>query len=123
MTVEINAANEIFVNKQKSYENLIIQQKKKLKEYKFKISLLKIKINELHAEIEILQEKQCKENNNLYQNNTDDNFLNSIDKEQNSLDFIFTPEQMNLINSYNAPINNNKVNLNYNINDFIEDED
>ena len=52
MTQGINEANELFVSKQKEYENIINAQMEKLKEYKFKISVLKIKVNELHSEIE-----------------------------------------------------------------------
>ena len=114
MTVGINEANELFVNKQKEYENVINYQNEKLKEYKFKISLLKIKINELHSEMEFLRDKNIKNQNNFYQN-INDNILSTIDKEQNSIDFNFTPEQIKLINSYNTPLNNPKANLNFHI--------
>ena len=52
----IDEANALFLNKQNEYENIINVQNEKLKEYKYKISLLKIKINELHSEIGFLQE-------------------------------------------------------------------
>ena len=117
MTVGINEANELFVNKQKEYENVINYQNEKLKEYKFKISLLKIKINELHSEKEFLRDKNIKNQNNFYQN-INDNILSTIDKEQNSIDFNFTPEQIKLINSYNTPLNNPKANLNFKMNNI-----
>ena len=117
MTVGINEANELFVNKQKEYENVINYQNEKLKEYKFKISLLKIKINELHSEMEFFRDKNIKNQNNFYQN-INDNILSTIDKEQNSIDFNFTPEQIKLINSYNTPLNNPKANLNFQMNNI-----
>ena len=100
MTIGINEANELFLNKQKEYENVINYQNEKLKEYKFKISLLKIKIKELHSEIELLRNNQIKNTNNFYQN-INDNILSTFEKEQNSIDYNFTPEQIKLINSYN----------------------
>ena len=117
MTLDINEANELFVNKQKEYENIISQQNEKLKEYKFKISLLKIKINELHSEIDFLKDKKIKNQNN-FNPNMNDNIFSTIEKEQNSIDFNFTPEQIKLINSYNTPSNNPNGNLNFKINNF-----
>ena len=117
MTVGINEANELFINKQKEYENIINYQNEKLKEYKFKISLLKIKINELHSEIESLKNKQIQNQNNFYQK-FNDNVLSTIDKDQNSIDLNFTPEQIKLMNSYNTPINNPNSNLKYQINNL-----
>ena len=105
MTIGINEANELFLNKQKEYENVINYQNEKLKEYKFKISLLKIKIKELHSEIELLRNNQIKNTNNFYQN-INDNILSTFEKEQNSIDYNFTPEQIKLINSYNNSIKN-----------------
>ena len=120
MTLGINEANELFLNKQKEYESIINSQNEKLKEYKFKISLLKIKINELHSELDILQDKKIKNQNNFYQN-INDNLISTIDKEQNSLDFNFTPEQIKLINSF-TPGNNPKANYNFNINNLNTNE-
>ena len=119
MTLGVNEANELFINKQKEYDKIINYQNEKLKEYKFKISLLKIKINELHSEKQLLEEKQMKNQNNFYQNFNNDNIYPNFDKDQNSIDFNFTPDQINLINSY--PINNQN-NLNYKINNLNEDE-
>ena len=107
MTQGINEANELFVAKQKEYENTINAQRGKLKEYKFKISILKIKVNELHSEIEFLQEKQIKSPNN---------YLSTIEKDKNSLDSNYTPEQMkisgpdNTLNIKTDSINNNENN-------------
>ena len=107
MTQGINEANELFVAKQKEYENIINSQMEKLKEYKFKISILKIKVNELHSEIEFLQEKQIKSPNN---------YLSTIEKDKNSLDSNYTPEQMkisgpdNTLNIKTDSINNNENN-------------
>ena len=104
MTQGINEANELFVSKQKEYENIINAQMEKLKEYKFKISVLKIKVNELHSEIEFLQEKQIK---------TPINYLSTIEKDKNSLDSNYTPEQIkitgadNTLNIKTDSINNN----------------
>ena len=113
MTIGINEANELYLNKQKEYENILNYQNDKLKEYKFKISLLKIKINELHSEIDFLKDRQIKTQN------INDNFLSTIDKDQQSIDFNFTPEQIKIINSYNnTPGNYPKVNLNYKINNL-----
>ena len=117
MTLDINEANELFVNKQKEYENIINYQNEKLKEYKFKISLLKIKINELHSEIDFLKDNKIKNQNNFNQN-MNENIFSNIEKEQNSIDFNFTPEQIKLINSYNTPSNNPNANLNFKINNF-----
>ena len=102
MTLGINEANELFINKQNEYENIINVQNEKLKEYKFKISLLKIKINELHTEIDSLKDNQIKTENNFYQNFNNDLF-STIEKD-NSIDFNFTPEQIKLSNSCNSPI-------------------
>ena len=107
MTQGINEANELFISKQKEYENIINAQMEKLKEYKFKISVLKIKVNELHSEIEFLQEKQIK---------TPINYLSTIEKDKNSLDSNYTPEQMkitgadNTLNIKTDSINNNENN-------------
>lgn len=121
MTMGINEANELFLNKQKEYENIINFQNDKLKEYKFKISLLKIKINELHSEMDFLKDRQIKTQNNFYQN-INDNLLSTIDKDQQSIDFNFTPEQIKLINSYNTPANNPKANLNFKVNNLNTNE-
>ena len=60
----------------------------------FNFSLLKIKINELHTEIDSLKDNQIKTENNFYQNFNNDLF-STIEKD-NSIDFNFTPEQINL---------------------------
>ena len=92
MTVGINEANELFLNKQKEYESLINSQNEKLKEYKFKISLLKIKINELYSEINFLKDRQ------IYITSK-----NGI--EQQFLDLNYTPELNKKMNSYRAQNN------------------
>ena len=99
MTVGINEANELFLNKQKEYENLINSQNEKLKEYKFKISLLKIKINELYSEINFLKERQINNHYNLIQP-MNDNIASKNDIEQQFLDLNYTPELNKKINSY-----------------------
>ena len=107
MTQKINEANDLFISKQKEYENIINSQMEKLKEYKFKISILKIKVNELHSEIKFLQEKQIK---------TPNNYLPTIEKDKNSLDSNYTPEQMkisgpdNTLNIKTDSKNNNENN-------------
>ena len=103
MTMGINEANELFLNKQKEYENLINSQNEKLKEYKFKISLLKIKINELYSEINFLKDRQI---NNQYTN-----FFQPINdkitpkNDQQFIDLNYTPELNKKINSYLAQNN------------------
>ena len=99
MTVGINEANELFLNKQKEYENLINSQNEKLKEYKFKISLLKIKINELYSEINFLKERQINNHYNFIQP-MNDNITSKNDIEQQFLDLNYTPELNKKINSY-----------------------
>ena len=99
MTIGINEANELFLNKQKEYENLINSQNEKLKEYKFKISLLKIKINELYSEINFLKERQINNHYNFIQP-MNDNITSKNDIEQQFLDLNYTPEVNKKINSY-----------------------
>jgi chromosome segregation ATPase len=110
----INEANELFVAKQKEYENTIKAQKEKLKEYKFKISILKIKVNELHSEIAFLQERQIQTSNNIIQQN---NLLSTIEKDRNSIEFNFTPEQMKLVGADKTPTVKPKIDFNSKIND------
>ena len=124
MTQGINEANELFVAKQKEYENTINAQRGKLKEYKFKISILKIKVNELHSEIAFLQEKQIQYVNSF--NPRQENLLSTIEKDKNSIEFNFTPEQMKLVGADKTPnmqpkiefsnniINDNNLNINEN---------
>ena len=118
MTHGINEANELFIKKQNEYENMINFQNEKLKEYKFKISLLKIKINELYTEIQTLRDrdKQIRGSHNLFQP-LNDNYLSTIEKDPQSIDLNFTPEQIKLIN-FNSPMVNPKNNLNYQINNI-----
>ena len=67
-------ANKI-LERNEEYENVIILQQKKLKEYKYKISILKIKVNELHNELFNL--KNNKDNFNISQNEQDQNKFHS----------------------------------------------
>ena len=48
MTQNINEANEIYFKRKANYDNNIKIRNDKLKEYKTKISILKMKINELY---------------------------------------------------------------------------
>ena len=109
MTQGINEANDLFVTKQKEYENTINAQTQKLKEYKFKISVLKIKVNELHSEIGFLQEKQIKSPNNIF---LQGNLLSTIEKEKNPINLNFTPEQMKLMFGEKTPNLNPKLESN-----------
>ena len=97
MTMGINEANELFLNKQKEYENLINSKNEKLKEYKFKISLLKIKINELYSEINFLKDRQINNQYNFFQP-MNDNITPKND--QQFIDVNYTPELKKKINSY-----------------------
>ena len=119
MTQGINEANELFISKQKEYENIIKAQVEKLKEYKFKISVLKIKVNELHSEIEFLQEKQIRNVNNMFRQ---ENLLATIEKDRNSLDFNFTPEHMKIVDTEKTPSINPNNELNNRINDINTNE-
>ena len=114
MTQGINEANELFVAKQKEYENKINAQREKLKEYKFKISILKIKVNELHSEIAFLQERQIQASNNIIQQ---DNLLSNIEKDKNYIEFNLTPEQMKLIEGDKSPSMKPKIEFNNKIDD------
>ena len=67
-------ANKI-LERNEEYENVIILQQKKLKEYKYKISILKIKVNELHNDLFNL--KNNKDNFNISQNEQDQNKFHS----------------------------------------------
>ena len=116
MTRGINEANELFINKQNEYENMINILNEKLKEYKFKISLLKIKINELYSEIQTLRGSQMRSSTSYFQP-LNDNYLSSIEKERQSVDLNFTPEQIKLIN-FNTPVMNQMMNPNYGMNNL-----
>ena len=109
MSQGINEANELFIAKQKEYENTINAQVEKLKEYKFKISVLKIKVNELHSEIEFLQERQIKTPYNFFKQ---ENLLSTIEKDGNSLDLNFTPDNMRYAGVEKTPSINPKIDLN-----------
>ena len=111
----IDEANALFLNKQNEYENIINVQNEKLKEYKYKISILKIKINELHSEIGFLQEKEIKNQNNFFQP-MNDNLLSNVDKERQSLDFNFTPDQIKFANNYGSASGSPDINQNENAN-------
>ena len=65
MTKNINDANDIYFKRKSQYDNNIKIRDNKLKEYKNKISILKIKINELHQEIKILKNNKLGDNNQL----------------------------------------------------------
>ena len=65
MTKNINDANDIYFTRKTQYDNNIKIRDNKLKEYKNKISILKIKINELHQEIKILKNNKLGDNNQL----------------------------------------------------------
>ena len=101
MTDRINEANELFLNKQKEYEDLIYSQSEKLKEYKFKISLLKIKINELYSEINFLKDKQINNQYNFFQP-MNDNVASKNNKDQQFIDINYTPELNKKNNSSRA---------------------
>ena len=65
MTENINDANEIYFKKKAEHDKEIKLRDNKLKEYKTKISILKIKINELHREISSLKNNRGIDNNQL----------------------------------------------------------
>ena len=119
MTQGINEANELFLAKQKEYENTINAQVAKLKEYKFKISVLKIKVNELHSEIEFLQERQIKSQYDFFRQ---ENLLSTIGKKKDVIDINFSPDQMKLTGAEKTPSVNPKINLNNNTDDINTNE-
>ena len=119
MTQGINEANELFLAKQKEYENTINAQVAKLKEYKFKISVLKIKVNELHSEIEFLQERQIKSQYDFFRQ---ENLLSTIGKKKDVIDINFSPDQMKLTGTEKTPSVNPKINLNNNTDDINTNE-
>ena len=80
-----------------------------MKEYKFKISILKIKVNELHSEIAFLQERQIQTSNNIIQQ---DNLLSTIEKDKNYIEFNLTPEQMKLVGADKSPDMKPKIEFN-----------
>ena len=56
MTKKINDANQLYYKKKAEYDQTLELRDSKLKEYRTKITLLKMKINELHKEINMLKE-------------------------------------------------------------------
>lgn len=83
MTKNINEANQLYFKKKEEYDKLFETKDSKLKEYRNKIALLKMKVNELHNEISILKEIKVDPNNNAFhysfftQDNKDLNYINN----------------------------------------------
>ena len=83
MTKNINEANQLYFKKKEEYDKLFETKDSKLKEYRNKIFLLKMKVNELHNEISILKEIKVDPNNNAFhysfftQENKDINYINN----------------------------------------------
>ena len=114
MTNNINEASQLYSKKKVDYDKNLEARDKKLKEYKTKITLLKMKIKELHHEISILKEyKGDFLNNNhisfLTQNNND------INKEQKKMSF--TPKVKRNRQNY-LPFEINLENKNENNNEY-----
>ena len=121
MTNNINEANQLYFKKKAEYDKTLLVRDNKLKEYKTKIALLKMKINELHQEINILKEYKGADflySNNNYnsfftQNNNDNNNNNQTKKNPKKL-ITFTPKvrKSNVpfeINLENRTIQNNDI--------------
>ena len=114
MTNNINEASQLYSKKKADYDKNLEARDNKLKEYKTKITLLKMKIKELHHEISILKEyKGDFLNNNhisfLTQNNND------INKEQKKMSF--TPKVKRNRQNY-LPFEINLENKNENNNEY-----
>ena len=140
-----------FSNKENEYENVILIQEEKLKEYKYKISILKIKINELHQELMYLKgglnntnlnkisntipHKEFNENNQIKNNNNsnpirmvnlkelNNNKNRIMNNKINSVDINHTglKNDINKLNNKENPIND-EVNNKNNIKKSISDE-
>ena len=100
MTKNINEANQLYSKKKAEYDKTLLLRDNKLKEYKTKITLLKMKINELHQEIKILKEYKGVDflnsnNNNHYsfltQNNNNNDNNNKIKNEHKKY-ITYTPK-------------------------------
>ena len=98
MTKNINEANQLYFKKKEEYDKLFEKKDNKLREYKTKISLLKMKVNELHKEISILKEIKVDPNNNAIhysfftQENKDINYINSNVSKKDKKMRCFTPK-------------------------------
>ena len=121
MTKKINDANKLYYKKKAELDKTLEVRDNKLKEYRTKITLLKMKINELHQEINILKEYRGDfiSNNNQYsfltQNNNETK--NKIKKQKLRS---FTPKTRGKrVNNYPFEINlENRVAQNDEINDY-----
>ena len=121
MTKKINDANKLYYKKKSELDKTLEVRDNKLKEYRTKITLLKMKINELHQEINILKESRGDyiNNNNHYsfltQNNNETK--NKIKKQKLRS---FTPKTRGKrVNNYPFEINlENRVAQNDEINDY-----
>ena len=101
MTKNINEANQLYFKKKEEYDKLFETKDNKLREYKTKITLLKMKVNELHNEISILKEIKVDPNNNAFhysfftQENKDLNYINNNTNKKDKKDKklrCFTPK-------------------------------
>lgn len=104
---EVNEINILFSNKDKENEKIIFNQQEKMKEYKYKISLLKIKINELYNEIANLKGQLI--NNKLNNKNFEEEIQNENKfSSPNQLFILDNKNQDEYIEKNNY--NNNEVN-------------
>ena len=115
MTKNINEANQLYFKKKEEYDKLFEVKDNKLREYKTKISLLKMKVNELHHEISILKELKNDPNNNAFhysfftQDNKDLNYINNNTNKKDKKDKklrCFTPKIKRKENPLEININN-----------------
>ena len=61
----VDEANDLFLQKQAFMEGEILKARNKAKEYKTKIQILKIKIDELHEEISVLKGENAESGDNV----------------------------------------------------------
>lgn len=113
MTKNINEANQLYFKKKEEYDKLFDIKDSKLREYKTKISLLKMKVNELHNEISILKEIKIDQNSNAVhysfftQENKDINFINSNGNKKDKKLRCVTPKVKRKGNPLEVNINMN----------------
>lgn len=109
MTKKVNDANQLFLNKKNEYEDKLEMKDYKLKEYKRKVIILKIKVNELLTDLEKYKnfQKQIEQNHkNLIVNQSSSQMsLHSAFNYKNMNDFDYNLYSSNTFNI----MNNNKL--------------
>lgn len=111
MTQGINEANKLYSEKMMDFNNQMISKNKKLNEYKNKISVLKIKINEMHEELNNLRGSNSVNNNSFYSTSFINNSIINANNNQNQPQNLKSFEKfMNNTFQLNHDLNINKYN-------------